>query len=632
MNMLARLAARLGFKPPAPASAPHARRFEAAILNRLTAGWMGSVQSIDEELRGDLDRLRARSRDLAANNDYVRKFIKMVQANVVGPNGFTLQVRVENSPGQPDELANLAIETAWAKWCRRDACDIAGQQGFAELCRSLIADAARDGEFLVYRVRGAAAGNAFGYALQRLDVSRIATAKHEAATGNGNAVVMGIEITAVGKPVALHLYKANPGGATGTRDIERVAIGDIFHCYLGERPEQRRGFPWLHTAMQRLHQLKGYEEAAVIAARVGAAKMGFFTSPDGAAGPIGEQDADSGEFITSADAGEFQVLPQGYDFKSFDPDYPHQQFGEFVKATLRGISSGLNISYNTLANDLEGVNFSSIRSGVLEEREQWMSLQGWFIESFLLPVYEEWLQLALLKGAITMPNGSALPAAKREKFAAHTWQPRRWAWVDPLKDIEASVVAIENGLASPYTIAAQMGVDIDDVLADIARFQASAKAKGVTLGKPAAPAPAAPAETPDPAVKALAAITDLQAEVRSMAARAPAPAITVAVNADEMARAAHAVRDGLLEQTRELTQQIREDIQNMPIVIPAPVVNVAAPSVTVENRVEPAAVTLEANLPPAEITVAMPPRRTETSIRYNASGEIISTTQIETDA
>ena len=527
MNLIARMAARLGFKPPAPASAPHARRFEAAILNRLTAGWMGSVQSIDEELRGDLDRLRARSRDLAANNDYVRKFIKMVQANVVGPNGFTLQVRVENSPGQPDELANLAIETAWAKWCRRDACDIAGQQGFAELCRSLIADAARDGEFLVYRVRGAAAGNAFGYALQRLDVSRIATAKHEAATGNGNAVVMGIEITAVGKPVALHLYKANPGGATGTRDIERVAIGDIFHCYLGERPEQRRGFPWLHTAMQRLHQLKGYEEAAVIAARVGAAKMGFFTSPDGAAGPIGEQDADSGEFITSADAGEFQVLPQGYDFKSFDPDYPHQQFGEFVKATLRGISSGLNISYNTLANDLEGVNFSSIRSGVLEEREQWMSLQGWFIESFLLPVYEEWLQLALLKGAIVMPNGSALPAAKREKFLAHTWQPRRWAWVDPLKDIEASVLAIENGLASPYTVAAQMGVDIDDVLADIARFQASAKAKGITLGKPAAPAPAAPADPqPDPAAKAIEA---LQAEVRSLAARqAPAPSITVA--------------------------------------------------------------------------------------------------------
>jgi hypothetical protein len=53
--------------------------------------------------------------------------------------------------------------------------------------------------------------------------------------------------------------------------------------------------------------------------------------------------------------------------------------------------------------------------------------------------------------------------------------------------------------------------------------------------------------------------------------------------------------------------------------------------VTVENRVEPAAVTLEATLPPAEITVTLPPRRTDTAIKYNANGDIVSTTQIETD-
>ena len=132
----------------------------------------------------------------------------------------------------------------------------------------------------------------------------------------------------------------------------------------------------------------------------------------------------------------------------------------------------------------------------------------------------------------------------------------------------------------------------------------------------------------------------LSAEVRHIGQRvessAPAPSITVpvsvALDADHLQEAAARVHDTLAAQGKALADQIREDIQNMPIVIPAPVVNVAAPVVTVENRVEPAAVTLEATLPPAEITVTLPPRRTDTAIKYNANGDIVATTQIETDA
>ena len=99
-------------------AAAHRRRFDAAAVSRLTAGWMAEQNSIDNELRSDLDRLRARSRDLANNNDYVRKWLQMTAANIVGPNGFLLQVRVEDKPGIQDQFANNAIEAAWAKWGR----------------------------------------------------------------------------------------------------------------------------------------------------------------------------------------------------------------------------------------------------------------------------------------------------------------------------------------------------------------------------------------------------------------------------------------------------------------------------------------------------------------------------------
>ena len=79
---------------------------------------------------------------------------------------------------------------------------------------------------------------------------------------------------------------------------------------------------------------------------------------------------------TDAEAGSFGVLPPGYKFESWDPDYPHQNYENFVKARLRSIASGLGIAYHTLANDLSDVNFSSARAGTLEERDNWIVLQN----------------------------------------------------------------------------------------------------------------------------------------------------------------------------------------------------------------------------------------------------------------
>jgi lambda family phage portal protein len=141
----------------------------------------------------------------------------------------------------------------------------------------------------------------------------------------------------------------------------------------------------------------------------------------------------------------------------------------------------MDVAYNGLANDLEGVSYSSIRAGVLEERDQWMTLQAWFEAALLEPVYSAWFDSAMLAGQILGPSGAPLPITKRDKFYPHAWQGRRWGWVDPLKDIEASRLAVQSGITSPQDVAAQQGKDIEDVLDDIAVFQAMAARKGVTI-------------------------------------------------------------------------------------------------------------------------------------------------------
>lgn len=453
------------------------RRFEAARLDRLTADWMATTSSINTELQSDLDRLRQRGRQLNNNNDYARKFRGMVENNIVGPAGIRLQVKVEDAPGRPDRLANDAIEAAWADWSR--ACDVTGQLSLRDLCETLVGSLPSDGEFLVRMVRGADARNRFNFALQVIDVDRIDT------TFNGrsgdNTVIMGVEVDAYRRPVALHLFEAHPNdGSRSSRRRVRVDAAETLHRFKVERAEQMRGVPWMAPGMLSLHHLGGFKLAALLAAEHGANHYGFFTTPDGAAPGIGQDDG-NGQQITTSQPGVYDTLPNGVTFTAHQSKYPEANFGPFVKTTLQRIASGWRVAYHSLANDLEGVSFSSIRSGTLEERDRWAADQEWFIGAFMEPVFQAWLQMALLSGAITMPNGSALPASKIAKFGKHEWQPRRWEWVDPKNDMEAKILSVRAGLMAPQDLSAAMGYDFEDTLKAISAAQALAKTHGVTL-------------------------------------------------------------------------------------------------------------------------------------------------------
>ena len=474
-------AARAGVQP-APRAA-QVRRFQAAEHSRLTASWSSSAQRINDELRADLDALRSRARDMAKNNDIMARYLNMVRTNVVG-HGMTLQCQVENSPGVPDTIANGDIERAWLDWGRLGVCDITGQHSWRSLMKLLAEGAARDGEILLQEVLGSAAGNKYGYALRVIDVARIATWLYREEGAGVNAIDAGVEVDAFGRPVAIHLTD----GRRGSRKATRVPTDTLIHRFIAREAEQRRGYPWAHAAMVSLHYLGEFSLSALLNAKQGADRIGFFVSPDGQA-PVGDAGEDeSGAQIHTSQPVSFDTLPEGYDVKSFDSRYPEAMFGPFVKAINQRASSGLNVSYPNLCNDFEAVSFSSIRAAVLGERDEWRSLQAWFSEHVLDRVFDRWLQFALANGAIGT-SGRPLPLSKIDKFRAHRFQPRGWDWVDPKNDMTAKQTALENSLTTHTDILAEQGIDIEDLLATKQRERELAARYGVTLTT----APAAPA-------------------------------------------------------------------------------------------------------------------------------------------
>lgn len=120
------------------------RSFAAGTPSRLTAGFVTANSSLDADLLVSLNTLRARSRSLTQNNPYGVKYLAMVSANVVGHQGFTLQARCIETKylktkaqlvTTPDNIANRAIEGAFAAWSSRGVCEVTGKHSFSDLCR-----------------------------------------------------------------------------------------------------------------------------------------------------------------------------------------------------------------------------------------------------------------------------------------------------------------------------------------------------------------------------------------------------------------------------------------------------------------------------------------------------------------
>lgn len=463
-------------RPPARGAVPPRRNFYGAVMGDLYGDWKPSNLSADQQIQRDLATLRARARDLVRNDGYAKHFIGVLKRNTIGPAGIRFQSAVKTANDKPDTAAREKIETAWRDWCRPGNCDVTGKYSFIDIQNIIVETLARDGEVLVRKVRKKEAP--FGFQLQLIEADHL-DERHFEKKPNGNFVKMGIEFDPDGRPVAYHLFRAHPGDFLYT-DIsvrEKIAVpaADILHLYLPGRISQSRGVPWFHAVLNRSHMLDKYEEAEVVAARVAAAKAGWFRRTEQAGESEYTGDAeDNGQLVTEVEPGMLEELPFGYDFIAYDPQHPTTAYKDYVRQILRGISAGLEVDYHQLANDLESVNYSSIRHSALGNREVYKAIQTFLSEHFHRPVFLGFLEMALLRGKIN------LPFSKIERFEEGKWIFRGWQWIDPLKETQSNILALQAGLKTASQIAAEQGEDLEEIYAQLKEEKALREKYGIS--------------------------------------------------------------------------------------------------------------------------------------------------------
>lgn len=470
----------------------HKRLYSAATRTRTNSSWTTAPYTANFSLRSDLRPMRARARNMCANAPHFRNFLNLAKSNVIGSKGIRLQCNAMFANGEPNVRINELVEGAFWEWSHRETCSITGKLNWVAAERLFVETLARDGEVLVQHI---AADNAFGYSLKFWNVDYLDETYSEELS-DGRRVIMSVEVDKNDRPIAYWLTTPSSDiNFTRQRVRERIRIPAEQMTHAGvvtDEETQVRYITFFAAVLLKGKNLEGYEEGVIQSARFAANSFGFLqTTVDDETQYTGEEDEEGkiSEVEINVEPLEFNELPPGMTMNQFDPKQPTQNHSEFKSGIVLDIAAGLGLNGFSLAGDMTKVNFSSSRIGLEVERDLWKSLQEFVASTFCRDVYHNWLRNSFLSGRLTLTPREYL------ELQNPVWQGRGWPYLDPLKDVNASSIAIANGLSTFTKELAVIGVDFEDHLKEKARekkmmAKAGVQLEIVSVGAPVAVEPA----------------------------------------------------------------------------------------------------------------------------------------------
>ena len=453
------------------------RGYDAAKVDRLLEGWRTDLGVSANEVSGSLPIVRGRVREMAKNDGYVRRALQMYGNNVVGPTGIKLSANVPGSDGKTDVKISDVVEKAWKRWADAPQwCDAEGRKPLRRMLDLLVRDWMREGEAIVCIIPGGAHhGNPFGISLKRRRPDSLAV-NMVGESPNGNKIYNGVEVDGWGMPIAYHFYKHMSTSGVFTGETVRVPAWQVLHLYDEEYEGQTRSFPVFTASARDLKMGHLYDEAELVAARIDAARSGTWEQQEGG-DPSEFADEDDDGFHQVVEPGEDRVAPIGWRYSPNAPSRPNAGYGKFKQDVVRRVASGLSLSYNVLANDLEGVNYSSIRAGTLEDRETYKTLQKSVVEQILRPLFRRrggWVDCAFLAGGLDIRMEQL-----EDVREADDWKPRSWPWIDPGSETAALKENIGMGIVTKTDACDEQGRDYYDNLETTAQEREWEKKTGV---------------------------------------------------------------------------------------------------------------------------------------------------------
>lgn len=437
-------------------------------LNSLV-GWILDAGSAEDDIDLYASSLRKRARDLFEGGGLARSGPETLTTSVVGW-GIQPKPKIDGDYlGMTDdqrEEAERAILREWRLWAENPMCDAERKQNFYGLQQLAFLSMLVSGD--VFALFGMSDNRRTPYrtTIRLLEADRISTPdsygdSRSTETESGGRIIDGVEIDKSGAVIRYHVSSRNPNAKNDGSELTYTAIDaygkdtgypNILHIMTYERPEQRRGVPFVAAEIEQLKQFSRYMNAE-LAANVVSAMLTVFLTSEQDDGRFGLEDAvNEGEKVTDDELslelapGAVYNLPPGKDVKTVNPLRSNSQFETFVNTCIMTIASSMGIPKEVLVKKYES-NYTAARGALLDFWRTVRVYRTQFNTGFNQPAYEQWLSEAVAAGRIDAPGFFDDPAV-RQAWCGCVWMGASMGHVDPLKEVNAAAARIQHNIST----------------------------------------------------------------------------------------------------------------------------------------------------------------------------------------
>lgn len=512
MGLMDTLAGVFGYGPPTTAAAPMPEQqalmggttaFDAGSWNtRELEGWWPSLLSADDEALDARDTLVARARDLYRNHPVIHGAVNKIADAVIGSRVMLDAKPMHDLLSKDIDWAldwSLTAEAEFKVWAYGPGheCDVAGEASFGQIMRTALITRIVDGECLLVIRNKARGPRRYTTCIELIDTDRLSNPNGKPDNmklPNGNTLYGGVEYAPDGEPVAYHIRVKHPMQLNTQGDnFKWVRIArytstgkpQAIHSFRKHRAGQRRGISGLAPIIKRVRMNDNYDIAELEAALFDAINAGFVESPYPTA-DVAAAMAPSGQPDTSGWSLDKQIayrtqnkvsltgvrMIHGFPGEKFNwkqPARPAGNYPAFKGAGQHDMAAGLGLSYPQLSESWADINFSSARAMLNEKYRGFDSMGEEFCDQVCSPCWNSLLEEMIAVGTIKMPGGAAKFYDRRAVIGFASWLRPGRGTVDPLKEENASDIAVNAGRSNNAIECANSGRDLYEVLVGQAR-------------------------------------------------------------------------------------------------------------------------------------------------------------------
>lgn len=443
---------------------------------RETNTWTPFPTDADSSILYDYNDLRSRSRDAERNQPIATGAISTTCMNVVG-SGLKLQSLVDAELlGLTDKEADAwqrHTERRWNLWADSKDCDLERTRNFAASLDAILFQRLVNGESFINLPIVPLAGFSNPLRLQLVESDRVGNPSLQIDRAD---MVAGVEKDQYGAPVAYWILRGHPGNIRYL-DSSRwqwdrypafnphTGLRNVIHYYRSRRGETR-GVPMLAPVLEPLKTLTRYTQAELMAAVVSAIFTVFVKTPGGnglsnmipapGASPVVTygQDAGQGKGDLQLGNGAIVDLAPGEEIVIADPKRPNGGFDPFFLAMVRQIGVATGIPFEVLIKHYTA-SYSAARAALLDAWAFFLSLRGDLIDNVCSIIYAVWMAQEVAQGTIAAPGFFASPMI-RAAWLGSQWNGPAMRQIDPLKDVNAAKVRVEEGFTTRAEETAQL--------------------------------------------------------------------------------------------------------------------------------------------------------------------------------